>query len=294
MAIKRFVITSMTLALLAAAGCGDGELGSQDSGPATSACVHAYDCKGKPGCAAGCVCKGNTCQGKLTCTLASEFADCGIGGLCYQNICIPVPACVTQTDCNPYKLYCDPQFKLCGRTPRCTKSSECSPPASYCNPTTRLCETPNCINGGLTCKAPKSVCNAQGVCVAPPTTPPTGGCSADADCCPEDKDKDQTCKAGEVEYCDIPKGKTAGTCKTGCNSNAACAKIGLKSCNGLHQCIKKGKHGDSCESELKDCRAGYYCCPILKKCFERCTKDKKCPDTDNKCIKVFINDLCVG
>ena len=67
-------VVMMVLIALLAAGCGDGELGGQDSGPAVTACVHAYDCKGKPGCAAGCVCAANVCKGKVSCTPATELA----------------------------------------------------------------------------------------------------------------------------------------------------------------------------------------------------------------------------
>jgi len=174
----------------------------------------------------------------------------------------------------------------------CTKHSQCKAPKSFCNPANKQCEEPTCKNGGVKCVPPKSVCNAQGKCEEPPPAP--GGCATDADCCPEDKDKNQKCKAGVVEYCHIPQGKTRGTCKPGCNSNKVCKLVGLDSCNGEGRCIKDGEHGDPCKDAKKDCRAGYYCCPVLHRCFERCTSDKKCPDTGNKCIKVFINYLCVG
>lgn len=281
----------MLMCTFLAAACGQGDV-SRTATP----CSQAVDCAAVSGCAVGaCVCKpAGQCTKGRQCSLATELQDCGIGAICYSNTCIQVPTCINQTDCAPYAMYCSLTLGVCVRTLLCNNSSQCKAPTSFCSPNSKQCEVPSCHNGAVTCSAPNSVCAASGKCVPPATKPPPGGCTSDADCCPEDKDKNQTCAKAAVEHCKIPTGATAGTCIAGCKTNQACQKVGLKSCNSRGQCIKEGKHGDSCSNEKTDCRAGYYCCPILKRCFERCTKDGKCPDTGNKCIKVFINDLCVG
>ncbi len=209
----------LLLALLLVTACqGEVAAGVDGGSPGPIACKHAFDCAGKPGCAAGCVCSPALgCKPKLSCTLSTEQKDCGVGGLCHGGTCIPVPTCVAQKDCAPYGLQCNLQFHLCGRTGSCSKHSDCKPPVNYCNPSSKLCVAPTCLNGGVTCTSPKSKCSNQGTCIAP-SPPPAGSCAADADCCPEDKDKNQSCAKGAMEHCEIPKGAAKGTCKPGCNS----------------------------------------------------------------------------
>ncbi len=226
-----------------------------DLEPNPASCVRASDCKAESGCAGVCICSSaGACVKGGACTVGDEVKTCSVGAICHNNTCIPIPTCINQTDCTPYGLHCNKQFNLCGRALTCTTGAVCKAPNSHCDKATGRCVKPTCTNGGVKCASPKSICNAQGACVSPGTPPPPGACKTHADC----------------------------------------KKVGLKSCNGKGRCIKDGEHGDDCSDEKTDCRAGYYCCPILKRCFERCAKDGKCPDTGKKCVTVFINKLCVG
>lgn len=235
------------------------------------------------------------------CTVASELSVCGPGALCIHGACAPIPTCLTQADCDPFQLRCDSSWHLCGRIPAgCSSDADCQAPASRCDLSTRHCSVPDCKNGGVTCAPPDSECASDGRCVEPvdptpppPPPPPPSGCASDKDCCPFAPG----CN-GEVQHCEISKG--TGTCQAGCRSHDTCKAVGLKSCNGLYECIAGGKQGDKCvdgypKTDLENCRFGYYCCPILHQCFEQCkTPGETCPDTGKKCVAWFTGPKCIG
>jgi len=205
-----------------------------------------------------------------------------------------LPECNQASDCLG-RIGCD-EGCTCNADHECVAAScssdvDCSAPESCCDPATHRCQLPTCSNGGVVCTAPDTECSSDGKCV-PPTKPvvppppvPPGACQSDKDCCPY-----LASCAKAVEHCEIPKGAASGSCQPGCRSHDSCEKIGLDSCNGLFQCIEGGKQGDPCDDgypkkDLDDCRYGYYCCPVMKQCFETCkTPGETCPDTGKQCV----------
>lgn len=263
--------------------------------PNPAGCNSALDCVGRTECSQNdCVCDpdSHSCARDLACAITTEFADCGVGGLCHEDTCVPLPGCSQQSDCDAYGLYCDLSDRLCRRTAECTNSAQCTSqaPATYCNTTVGRCEEPSCHNGAVTCSGVNSDCNAEGRCV-----PPAGAaCTSHRDCCP---DTGTSCTA--TEYCDLPVGATAGSCRAGCRTDADCNMSANQTCNAYHQCTSgsttgSGGDGDPCEGQ-EDCRAGYFCGALSGVCYELCDDpdaEGQCPETGKTCTQIFFVTLC--
>ncbi len=264
--------------------------------PSPTGCNNASDCADEAGCEAGCTCDSeHTCVSGASCSVETELQDCGVGGLCQSNVCVPQPGCNAQADCDPMGLYCDLANHICTRTSQCNDDAACvsQAPATYCNMTQHRCEVPTCINGGVTCNAGDE-CNSEGRCV-----PPAGSaCSSNLECCPDDSNGNQSCAAGVTEYCDIPAGALSGDCRQGCRSDSDCNMAAGESCNALHQCSTSSSAGDggdgaACQGQ-EECRAGYFCGVMTHVCYEKCeTEGEICPETGKTCKSVLGVKLCM-
>jgi len=264
--------------------------------PTPTTCNNAQDCNGHTGCSNNCVCTGQACVAGAACTVATESTACGIGGYCNaSNVCMPQPGCTTQSQCDPYGLYCNVGNRICERAYACNDSNACTShaPATYCNLNAHRCEVPTCLNGGVTCQAPNTQCNTEGRCVAPGATT----CSSNLNCCPDDSDHNQTCTSAK-EYCDIPAGQIQGVCRAGCRTNDDCTPT--QTCSSTHQCTtaQGGGQGDPCQAQ-EECRANYFCGPLTHTCYETCTTDgatypQECAESQGTCTTILFVTLCMS
>ena len=222
--------------------------------PAPSPCSTAADCAGRPGCAGGCACNEATqCIPQVSCTTATEDADCGTGRFCdATGACEPAPTCTTQQDCLPIGFTCNAAYHQCERPHTCSSTGDCSDetPYTYCDRThtPALCAVASCTNGGVTCSGSQT-CAADGRC----TTSGTGGgpvgsglCQGNADC-PSD------------QFCAFLFG--VGVCTPGCQSNVSCGSGQV--CNGDNACVAPsstplGAVNDTCVTGA-DCQGGLFC-----------------------------------